>query len=47
MTDGIDQPDVSGVDKHCDEKNSDREPIRVAQIVGKMLGGGVEAVVMN
>ena len=47
VTDGIDQPDVSGVDKHCDEKNSDREPIRVAQIVGKMLGGGVEAVVMN
>jgi len=47
VTDGIDQPDVSGVDKHCDEKNSDRGPIRVAQIVGKMLGGGVEAVVMN
>ena len=23
------------------------EPIRVAQIVGKMVGGGVEAVVMN
>lgn len=20
VTDGIDQPDVSGVDKHCDEK---------------------------
>ncbi len=26
---------------------SQREPIRVAQVVGKMLGGGVEAVVMN
>jgi len=23
------------------------EPIRIAQIVGKWLGGGVEAVVMN
>lgn len=23
------------------------EPIRVAQVVGKMVGGGVEAVVMN
>lgn len=26
---------------------SQGEPIRVAQVVGKMLGGGVEAVVMN
>ena len=24
-----------------------QEPIRVAQIVGKMVGGGVESVVMN
>ena len=23
------------------------EPVRVAQVVGKMVGGGVEAVVMN
>ena len=26
---------------------SSKEPIRVAQIMGKWLGGGVEAVVMN
>ena len=27
-----------------DEKNN---PVRIAQIVGKWLGGGVEAVLMN
>ena len=25
----------------------DNKPIRVAQIIGKWLGGGVESVVMN
>ena len=29
------------------EKNNTKEPIRVAQIVGKYIGGGVEAVLMN
>ena len=28
------------------EKNNTKEPIRVAQIVGKYIGGGVEAVVV-
>ena len=27
--------------------NGSQKPIRVAQIVGKMVGGGVESVVMN
>ena len=29
------------------ESKSPIEPIRIAQVMGKMLGGGVEAVVMN
>ena len=29
------------------KKNEQNEPIRVAEIVGKYVGGGVEAVVLN
>lgn len=35
------------MNKQNDLKISVKEPIRIAQIVGKWLGGGVEAVVMN
>ena len=30
-----------------DMKGNATEPIRIAQIIGKWVGGGVEAVVMN
>ena len=42
---------MSDVDTHPIDKgvggHNSQKPIRVAQIVGKMVGGGVEAVVMN
>ena len=42
---------MSDVDTHPMDKgvggHNSQKPIRVAQIVGKMVGGGVEAVVMN
>lgn len=38
--------DTHPIDKGAGGHNS-QKPIRVAQIVGKMVGGGVEAVVMN
>ena len=28
-------------------ENMEQEPIRIAQVIGKWVGGGVEAVVMN
>ena len=42
---------MSDVDTHPIDRgvggHNSQKPIRVAQIVGKMVGGGVEAVVMN
>lgn len=38
--------DTHPIDKGAGGHNS-QKPIRVAQVVGRMMGGGVEATVMN
>lgn len=41
------QVNLSSEDQPCEDNNLRQKPIRVAEIVGKMVGGGVESVVMN